>query len=402
MRIDRIAPAAALAVVFLALLLPDVSQAIPVFARKYGFNCTMCHSNYPRLNDYGTRYRDNGYQLPGRIQDERTVLATPPPVALRTSGGYTSDRFVHVTDAVRTEQFMMNGLDLLSAGLLGRNLGYLLVYPPQVAASRGVEGQDGALEMANVVISNIYSPWLNARVGRFEPAYCAFSAKRQLTVSPYEIYDYTFPQGLPFSDTQTGIEVSGHGRLGSKYAAGVADGSATNRPGDGPSDAYLRVSHTFMPGDGQTMGQRLGLVGYMGRARSGFDGGCGCRKNFTRFGADVSLNLAHFNLGAQFLMVQDDAKLWSLIEKSDAKYSGGFAELSCLPMTSLVGFARYDWVKTPDFVKQDITRITLGGRFYFVDNLALHLEYSHRGEKVPGSKDDAVEDFVTSRFDYAF
>ncbi len=253
------------------------------------------------------------------------------------------------TGSTRTEQFMMNGLDLLSAGLLGRNLGYLLVYPPQVTASRGVQGQDGALEMANVVISNIYSPWLNARVGRFEPAYCAFSAKRQLTVSPYEIYDYAFPQGVPFSDTQTGIEVSGHGRLGSKYAVGVTNGSATNRSGDPPSDAYLRVSHTFMPGDGQTMGQRLGFVGYMGRARSGFDGGCGCRKNFTRFGADVSLNLAHFNLGAQFLMAQDDAKLWSLVEKSDVKYSGGFAELSCLPMTSLVGFARYDWVTTPDF-----------------------------------------------------
>ena len=40
-----------------ATLWAQSALAVPVFARKYGFNCTMCHSNVPRLNDFGQRYR---------------------------------------------------------------------------------------------------------------------------------------------------------------------------------------------------------------------------------------------------------------------------------------------------------------------------------------------------------
>ena len=43
-----------------ATLWAQSASAVPVFARKYGFNCTMCHSDVPRLNDFGQRFRMNG------------------------------------------------------------------------------------------------------------------------------------------------------------------------------------------------------------------------------------------------------------------------------------------------------------------------------------------------------
>ena len=55
-----------IAVSLFGLLLPFDSQAIPAFARKYGFNCNMCHTGYAKLNDFGQRFRDNGYQIPGQ------------------------------------------------------------------------------------------------------------------------------------------------------------------------------------------------------------------------------------------------------------------------------------------------------------------------------------------------
>ncbi len=192
MRTSRICVAVSVLFVLVAGLAATAS-AVPVFARKYGFSCTMCHSNAPRLNDFGTRYRANGYRLPGREKDEKTVLESPAPVAFRTSAGYTYESFSNVPDSLglaETSGFRMSGLDLLSAGLLGEKIGYMMIYTPQVEESRYVEGQTGALEMANVVFSGVGSPALNVRAGRFEPAYAAFSVKRRLSVSPYDIYDY--------------------------------------------------------------------------------------------------------------------------------------------------------------------------------------------------------------------
>ncbi|MBP6875527.1 MAG: hypothetical protein KBD56_05610 [Candidatus Eisenbacteria bacterium] len=397
-----------LAILSLAALAPKEASAIPVFARKYGFNCTMCHSAYPQLNDFGSRYRDNGYRLPGREGEEKTVLQSPAPLAMRTSGGYTYTRFWNVPEAVDTRQFQLNGLDLLSAGLLGAGISYLAVYTPEIAEMRGTEGQTGTLEMASVVFSDVVPDWLNIRAGRFEPAYVTTSVKRRLTISPYEIYEYMGGAGLAFSETQSGLELSGrHGAI--RYAAGFVNGSETNRANDIPSDFYGRAAMVFGPGEGQTAGQRIGLFGYSGKARplvfrpESEDE----RLSFQRYGVDAALNLLHFHFSGQFLLGKEEAGLWEDAGSredadDDADFSGGFAEVDYFPMVDLAGFARYDWVAYPDRANVDLDRITGGLRFYFVDQMALHIEYSQRRLYLGGIGDDQKEELGTLRLDLAF
>jgi len=371
--------------------------AVPVFARKYGFSCTMCHSNYPRLNDFGARYRRNGYRLPGREKDEKTILHSPPPVALRTSAGFNYSRTTNSTNpAIR--QFQLNNLDLLSAGLLSPDAGYILVYTPIIAGSRGVASQDGVLEMANVVFSTLGSSWLNVRAGRFEPAYAALSAKRQLSVSPYEIYNFSFAGGPALNKTQSGVEVTGYGRGGASYAAGWVNGSDTGSASQAASDFYGRVEKVFGEGEGQTAGQRLGLMGYSGSAVADAALPVSGSKAFRRAGVDASLNYRRVNLALQYLNGTDDKALWGV--NSDVNFSGGLAELSYLPATSLVCFARYDIVDTPRSVNMNISKWTLGGRYYPDDNIALHPEYSYR--KQNSAAGDMIENFFTARLDYAF
>ena len=36
---------------------------IPAFARKYGLRCSACHEAWPKLNNFGQVFKDNGYQL---------------------------------------------------------------------------------------------------------------------------------------------------------------------------------------------------------------------------------------------------------------------------------------------------------------------------------------------------
>jgi hypothetical protein len=49
---------------FFALgLFSPVATAVPAFARKTGLACSSCHEVWPRLNDFGQLFRDNGYRL---------------------------------------------------------------------------------------------------------------------------------------------------------------------------------------------------------------------------------------------------------------------------------------------------------------------------------------------------
>jgi hypothetical protein len=52
-------------------------------------------------------------------------------------------------------------------------------------------------------------------------------------------------------------------------------------------------------------------------------------------------------------------------------------------------------------VQEDVTRLTGGGRYYFADNLALHLEYSRRTLDTP-ARTDPIEDLATARLDLGF
>lgn len=48
-----------------AALTPQGAVSLPLFARKYGMECSSCHSAAPRLNVFGMHFKQNGYRLPG-------------------------------------------------------------------------------------------------------------------------------------------------------------------------------------------------------------------------------------------------------------------------------------------------------------------------------------------------
>ncbi|MCX6640701.1 MAG: hypothetical protein NTW14_09515 [bacterium] len=399
----KVTLAALAATILVGFLLGMVrpAWALPTFARKYGFDCTMCHSSFPRLNDFGQRYRMNGYQLPGREAEDKDVLHSPAPFAMRTSAGisYNTDNNPS-NPASDLKRFQVNSLDLLSGGILGRNISYLVVYTPPMAASRSTAGQQASVEMANVVFSNLLcSTWLNLRAGRFEPACIPFSVARRLTISPYEVYNFGSPLGAPVNEPLEGVEVYGYGRQGWNWAAGAVNGTAYTTKVS--ADFYGRVSKVLGAGWGQTAGQRIGVTAYSGKVPDS----TGTLQNFFRFGADASFNAAWINLSIQYILGMDRRELWP--SGSTEKYvmhSGGFAQLNLMPIDKLAGFARLDLVKPQkpaDLDRDQITRYTAGIRYYFVYQLALHLEYSHRIEKQLTGP-DAKEDFGAVRLDFAF
>ena len=397
----RMARLSAIAIGIL-LMVPQVSYGIPAFARKYGFNCNMCHTAYTKLNDFGQRYRNGGYQIPGQEGLEKNVFETAPPLAMRTSFGM----FYSHTPSTTTDGFVLNGLDLLSAGVLHKNISFLLIYTPRLdepaadhtgSANGSNPSQPGALESAALVFSNLVKDAVNLRVGRFEPAYVPFSGKRSYyLVQGYDIYGFATPANdFVLDDNQMGLEMTGHFRNGFRYALGVVNGSGAHPDNSVAKDVYVRAAQVLGRGEGQSAGQRIGLFGYFGWvpttpgdsvSDAAGQGNGGADKPFSRIGGDLSLNWRTFNLQGMYMLGSDDQGI-DRGATENYEYSGGFAQLDCAALMNnrLVGSLLYNWVTPPDYDEERQSQaFSVLLRYYLGDwtavNVALHAEYTHREE----------------------
>jgi hypothetical protein len=395
----------------LSILFSESAFAIPAFARKYGFNCNMCHVAFPKLNDFGQRFRDNGYQIPGQAGLEQTVFETAVPIAVRTTAGYS----MYSSHDGTTAAFHLFGLDLLAAGVLHKNISFFFVYTPRIddpaadyfgPGSGNNPSQLGAIESANVVFSNLVPDKLNLRVGRFEPAYQLLSSKRlyyiQQSFDMYSFAGSTNP--FDFSANQVGIEATGRFARGMKYALGLVNGSAADPENNTFKDVYVALSGTFGKGEGQSAGQRVGVFGYFGRqpTTSGTvvspngDTNGGENRGFYRVGGNLSLNWKALNLQTMVFRAVDDSAFNVAASSSGYKSYGGVVQIDWagLPNNRLVASAMYNWVRPPS--NDDGRRMdsySALGRYYLGSwqavNVALHGEYTHRaGVVAPGLKDN--------------
>ena len=72
-------------------VLVPTANAIPAFARKYNFSCNVCYvPGFPKLNDFGNIFRDQGYQLGGDsdLPTHESITMGFWPVSFRTTVGY--------------------------------------------------------------------------------------------------------------------------------------------------------------------------------------------------------------------------------------------------------------------------------------------------------------------------
>ena len=51
------------------------AEAMPIFAQRYHFRCTVCHSVLPVLNSFGTYFRNHGYRIPKAPVHGTTIAA---------------------------------------------------------------------------------------------------------------------------------------------------------------------------------------------------------------------------------------------------------------------------------------------------------------------------------------
>jgi hypothetical protein len=86
-----------LALVFLIVLLPDISQAVPSYSRQIQKPCTACHTIWPNLNQYGRQFKVKAYTDVSPdwkmiTKDRLNLLYILPVSARATSFLYTKEK----------------------------------------------------------------------------------------------------------------------------------------------------------------------------------------------------------------------------------------------------------------------------------------------------------------------
>src|SRR5574340_808928 len=345
------------------------AQAIPAFARKYNFACNVCHvPGFPKLNDFGNLFRDQGYQL-GTDNDLPVFEGITMgfwPVSFRTTVGYQVANIRAEGQPLASSGFGFTGLDILSFGTLHRNIAFGVVYTPglkEAGFGTGSSLTDNNLETAFVRLMNLErflggannTYWVNMKVGKFELD-VPFSEKRSPTLnSPFVMYHYISGTpykggpltGLPttsyananalgIGDNQPGLQVDGIIKTNPtggyfRYSASILTtngGSFSNDSGGFGRSAYFygNVTQSF-GGYGIVTGQRIGAFVVAGEAPTrcpasigGAPLGAACPQPgtatqgepFTRVGAHASLTFdGQWNLFGAFVHAVDSSNLIS-------------------------------------------------------------------------------------------
>jgi hypothetical protein len=295
-------PPVAFAVALLLLILlvtPQKSTAIPAFARQYQTSCTTCHSDFPKLNDFGKAFKDAGFKFP---KDDETFLKSPPvmlgapaqkaqfphtvwpgsipglpPIGLRmntffqkTSGN--RGKFDSLTPAGQIPPFIpktdfSTGLfSMFTAGNFGSDIAFWVDADLNVGGDNTAGGLgDGYLKFVNLGrIAKLPKDAFSLRVGRFELD-LPFSQARNINISGYDIFDQAnigamnpaFIQKnvnnqFTMADAMNGVEFSGgHQYGGYHYSLAVVDqntsgvNQASNQSSFVPSPAGFASDSNF-------------------------------------------------------------------------------------------------------------------------------------------------------------
>ncbi|HTS56701.1 MAG TPA: hypothetical protein VMH03_04085 [Terriglobales bacterium] len=273
--------AACLFVVLFALAAVPRARALPAFARKYGLRCSACHETWPILNNFGLKFKDNGYQL---MNDRDSPIWQNPsywPITFRMttfwhriSQNTAIDNYVgippgtSVNQSLTTTGFDLSGLDILTGGTLEKNISFLLV--PSADNTGAFH-----FESVNARFDNLLgSPWLNVKLGKFE-LNNLLSEKRSVALAGnggYATYHFIPPNDQnifgQMGDNQLGLEYLGHSandrtRVSAALLSSV-DGNVNLTFGSNSYSTYLTFDQGF---DAGKLGvQRLGAYYFGGEA----------------------------------------------------------------------------------------------------------------------------------------
>lgn len=448
-RPSRLAATVSVAVIAIAMIgvsfliaTPSV-QAIPAFARKYDLNCAACHTRPPRLNTYGERFLENGYQLPGaedggttkkKQLGDLTLDDVTNYVGVRLRGNVAQD--ISSTGASDDkEQFTFPEVfSVFTAGTLTRNVGFFA----ELESNLG-EGVTG-VERAFISFNNLGGHNLaHLRVGRFDPS--AFWSYQTLRQQMEDVGgDVTNPGGfvaptvnrIALSPSAFGAKFSGlfardgtaiepqaaslfnapaemgldvHGRPfgdGFLYQLGVLNGAGESF-GDTNKGKDVYAMMRLDTAKSKLLSASLSAMGYLGNSNAKLS--TAQDVNWSRYGVSATVRYQMVDLYGAYI-IDRITNLPGGTTNFDATASGLTMQADVLVTDRTLLSARYDNLDAGGALAQRTSNSIIGfqAKHYVRSNIALSLRDDVNVRKAAGgaSPERAFRNAVMIGLDVAF
>lgn len=346
------------------LLVPiEEAEATPAFARRYEMTCSSCHQyHYPRLNSFGRRFRENGYQLPEGAEDQararRNVAPGAPddklrvfrevPLSLRGQAfGIVRAHSDGETDAIYDNSLFSF---IIGGGTVAKDVSYFFSWTPFPDA----DIHQARVGIHNIAKSTLGEGTLNIRAGALFLLDFQRPGHRFLANAPTSATSVTVGLNrFNLDDSTLGVQAYGRPGWGPFHyelsvVAGDPGEEGTER--DAWKDVFGRLSYIFNYNTDKEI--RVGAFGYRGRSEivSNFGGvELAQRDKFWMGGGDLELDVGKVNLSlmgyysrhndalpqggrvdfmaGRATALWSPAKRWVLSARLEAVYSGDLHDL---------------------------------------------------------------------------
>ena len=373
-------------IVFVAVLFPSTSEAIPAFARKTNMACSTCHTAWPALNAFGRQYKEHGYRLghlekPGKTiskdlkWDESlpvSVILVARPYDKKGSAKHSKNRALHE-------------IELMVAGPMGEKMSGFFEIEAEDEVTNDI-GFDTGIPVASLTYNHSEAANLQFSWGSntlFDP-YESYTGSRRMTRGASAVTDQTFggaDNGGKLRGSRQNIAL--YGRPTPMFFYGVAlSGDAGDEEGVDGDSLTARIAFDVMPS------LTVGAMAISGSCVANA-GNCAVDRDYSRTAVDVQSEIAGFTINAVVLSATDDNATATAEVENDAFYVQAIYTVKDGARTTWAPLLRYDsYDKTGG--TEEVDEITLSVNYYFNENVRGMLELFDKDSSNDTNDDDRL------------
>lgn len=388
--------------VFVVVLFPSNSEAIPAFARKNNMACSTCHTAWPALNAFGRQYKEHGYRL-GHLEAPNKTITKDlkwdenlPVSVLLLARPY--DKKGSATDP---KNRALHEVELMIAGPMGEKMSGFFEIEAEDEVTNGI-GFDTGIPAAQLTYNhneaaNIQFSWGSNTW--FDP-YNSYSGSRRMTRGANAVTDQKFggaDNGGKLRSSRQNISL--YGRPTPKFFYGLAlSGDAGDAEGEGGDSVTLRVAFDLMPS------LTLGAMHFSGTANATstpdtvgivagnpavIPGSSEPERDYSRTAFDLQSEVANFTFNAVFLTATDDNSGATAEVDNDASYVQALYMVKEGGRVIWAPLIRLDSYETGGGAV-DVDEITVSVNYYFTENVRGMIEFWDRDSTIDENDDDRV------------
>lgn len=340
------------------MVLPGQAQAIPAFARKYSFECSQCHTAWPKLNAFGRDFKMNGYKVEGELEDEELSQIISdfqnwdkqfPISAVGKLRPY--DKKKNNDSKIRA----FHEAEIMVAGRAYKNVSMWMEFEAEDETNfhPELEAAIGAWNLSPE--ANIAMGW--GPVFWADPFETFADGGRRMTRSHKGPLDQRFGAGERLRSASQWVAAYGRLAQGRVYYVGGVSSGGEDAEGGDSKDLFGRLAVEATPG-----------VYAGGFIQDGTNDAKGFPLDFTRYGFDAQIEKGNFNAYGMVMVADDQFVEGAAKSSTTVGYVEALYTIHSEAIPLIVPLVRVDFL-------DQYTDITANLGFYLAENWRAYAEF---------------------------